>query len=408
MTATLTARIAVALTLTTLAAGCGNRPDAVDTTAAPGAGAVRSMIASPQVEQLVYDSSLQHASAREMTQILGFNDQQKLQANGGAVDYGPVARLYALRRDRTQQEFERPEGAMVAVLEVDPEAQMPPAYRHLDIENNPGTTAHVYCVFLYRVNNSQNPWKGAVSRATGSDCATPAQKIDADSVSEPGFEQASDFPPYAVRFMESTNGMPSLGVRCYNAICEIGNATNTSAPSNPSGGKVAKIRTWNDKQRIAEPRQGGGIQRGPSASITPVEGLAAMSSEFQTPTGAKAATIFVDATPAGSKYAAWGLAANTETEVWLKNDVAAGQWSMQFRTGSSSTAWTSVTRQPHTAGLVPGTARWVWDPNDEGIWIACDQGCCEMGFTLHGAPPRTDSVRQDSVGSGKGQKPPAP
>jgi hypothetical protein len=29
--------------------------------------------------------------------------------------------------------------------------------------------------------------------------------------------------------------------------------------------------------------------------------------------------------------------------------------------------------------VVPGTVRWSWDARDEGIWMRCENGCCELG-----------------------------
>ena len=28
---------------------------------------------------------------------------------------------------------------------------------------------------------------------------------------------------------------------------------------------------------------------------------------------------------------------------------------------------------------VPGTARWRWRVDDEGMWMRCRNGCCEIG-----------------------------
>jgi hypothetical protein len=31
--------------------------------------------------------------------------------------------------------------------------------------------------------------------------------------------------------------------------------------------------------------------------------------------------------------------------------------------------------------LIPGTSRWRWLPNDEGVWMRCRNGCCEIRGT---------------------------
>ena len=122
--------------------------------------------ANPTVETIVADSS-KDPNAIEVTQIAGSNDEQKLPTNASWNDFGPIARLYTLRRARTTPEYQA--GAMVAVLEVEPQAPMPPAYSRLGIVDNAGPNADVYCVFLQRTTNPGKPWQAALSKVTSTE-----------------------------------------------------------------------------------------------------------------------------------------------------------------------------------------------------------------------------------------------
>lgn len=361
--------------------GCVRKDgDTGDSTLAKSASAVMAMVANQPVLDLVRDSSPGFAYTTEMTGILGYNDEQSFEGQGNKP-YGPIARLYALHRTRGIAEYQRPEGAMVAVLEVDPNTtSLSPAYTLLGIQDNPGPNPQVYCVFLFRATSGSNPWSGAISKATGSNCAPPTTPhLRGDSIAAPGYENANDLPEYSVRFTEDNSGRPALGVRCLNAICEIGHGVKENAPG---GGRKHAIKTWNDRQKIAEEFAPGEYRRGPLASIVPVDNLENIpATTFGSADGAHVATISITGpAPTGGKYAGWGLAADKSTEVWIRRDAASQYWG-QFITDGNKSQWLEMFRVSHdsTKIRVPAAARWLWDPADEGVWIACEQGCCELG-----------------------------
>lgn len=392
-------RILVVALLAGACTGTGEKGN--DTATAVAAVPVMPSHVNPDVKKLLADSS-GDPDAGEVAEILGYNDEQKLQRDASGRSFGPVVRLYAMRRDPKPVDYRN--GVMVAVVEVEPFASIPPAYRHLEILPSP-TDTRIYCVFLQRRLNPAQPWAGGLSLAAGGRCSTPASfRLNVDSQAVAGYETPDDFPSYAVRLTEGKSGFPSLAVRCYTAVCEIGNPANGSRKSSGVGnGKAAKVKPWHDDQEIAVPASGGGFERGPSVSITPVENLAKLSAEFRAPNGVQTATIKVfGKAPAGDKYKDWGLVDDGLTEVWVRV-TSAGVWEMQLRTPATpySTRWLAISRSPHKAGLVPGTARWKWDPADEGIWVACDQGCCETsgGFGALGRG------RGDSTGRGRGSTP---
>jgi hypothetical protein len=352
--------------------------------------------ASNAVEKLAADSS-KDSDAIEVTRIPGYNDAQKFEQDSATSDYGPLARLYTLRRPRTDAEYQQ--GAMVAILEVDPDAKEYKAYKHLQVDKNTTNSAAVYCVFLRRESSGPQDWMGSLSLydyATG-DCAAPSYKIKADST-EPVTHAGTDFPDYAVRFTEGKGKWIALAVQCKNAICEIGNKKgDNDQPKSPAPTKVGKVKPWHDTQRLAMPKSGGGLEQGTSMTITPIDGLATAS--FHQADGAQAATIMVHGTPQGSNYATWGLLPNDSTQVWLRATTVttdSSKWEMRMitTTGGNKTNWREINWNRHKKDLVPGTARWVWDAKDEGVWVACEQGCCEMtgGFTII-ITPKGDTIR---------------
>lgn len=401
---------AVAVVAGILLAAC--RGGGTGDTAGQDSGAdstrARAALVPTPLQQLVADSS-RDPHAVEATTILGYNDEQKLQRVAHGPDFGPIARLYTLRRQRTAGEYARAEGAMVAVLEVDPDGSMGAAYGRLGIGNNNGDSPDVYCVFLRRTDNAGQPWMGAVSKADGSTCAEPTFNIVADSTT-PVSHADADFPDWAVRFTEGTNGFPALAVRCFNAICEIGNPRggNSWPPSSPGRGNVGEVKTWHDHQGLATPKsgRGGGFERGTKMTLTPVLGLAGMSAQFRAPDGAQAASIMVHGqVPTGSKYTNWGLIPDDSTQVWLKT-ADGTTWFMRMITPTTGSVseWKQIDYHgPHTAGLVPGSARWKWDPADEGVWVACDQGCCEMTGGFGFIVTRNGDTVYTGAGRGRGR-----
>lgn len=54
-------------------------------------------------------------------------------------------------------------------------------------------------------------------------------------------------------------------------------------------------------------------------------------------------------------------------------------WWAELKPRSGNPVYRCVSRCPYGI-LVPGTARWSWRSNDEGMWMRCVNGCCEVGF----------------------------
>jgi hypothetical protein len=368
-----------------LAAACAGGKQVDTVTASSTVSHPAGWVVNGRVRDLVRDSSVGDPNAAAKAEIRGYNDEQAFQHDKGKDSYGSVVRIYAIHRQRSDAEYSRAKGAMVAVLEVEPDAAMDQWYKDLDIVNNGGAIPDVYCVFLFKINQGENPWKGGVSKFDGTKCADVKHKIDADVVPS-SYQGVDDWPGFSARFTETKAGKPALGVRCLHenqwAWCEIGNGTNQSnGNSSNAGAAQGHNKGWHDDQILAEdcatPCK---IKRSVTrASITPVPGLKGMSTEFQGTSGAHAATIYVDGpVPNSAKYVAMKLKGNSETEVWLRNLGGAGAWEAAFKTGTTIGGWISIPAPAQHQGLMPGTARWTWEPGDEGVWISCDQGCCEI------------------------------
>jgi hypothetical protein len=316
---------------------------------------------------------------REVADILGYNDAQALAKSGTGTsrdDYGPVARLYAIAKDHPDEaEFNNP--VAVAVVEVEAMVSMPPAYRRLGIDGSASTER--YCIY---VRHQGATWKAATIKAIGNTCTAPVAgqyNLNADRIVA-GYTSDTAYPKYSARFVEDNAGYPAFGARCGNAWCEMGRSSTHQNQLGSGAGKTDKVLGWNDDQKISTPKATGGLKRGARATITPIDGLAEKSSEYVSDIGIKVATLrFETAPPAGTKYTTWQFA-GTEMDMWMRH--VGNEFHATFvpsgGTPDPMGAWFYAYRRPHSDGVVPGVARWLWDPSDEGVWISCDQGCCEI------------------------------
>ncbi|MEO5568179.1 MAG: hypothetical protein ABIR92_06790, partial [Gemmatimonadaceae bacterium] len=262
-----------------------------------------------------------------ITEIEGFNDAQELPGDG-ATDNGPLAKLYIVPARWLDTDF-RDTWKLTSVLEIAGSATMPNSYKNLDIKSS-NITAQ-YCVYLqYRTAGSK--WIGAVAPVANQNCTNPddAKQLNVGIETEPGTTKY-DFPT-VVRFDQDKNGKAIIGVTCGERTwCEIGR-NNGNAEKRPPvhdglPGKTKKhlIKAWHDEQELSVPDPTTGkFSRVVRASITPDENLGSYTMlDYTSSTGAVVASIFLETVP-------------------------------------------------------PAVARWKWNPLDEDIWIACDQGCCTV------------------------------
>ncbi len=308
--------------------------------------------------------------------IAGYNDEQRLPGNG-TNDYGAIVRLYVAPRTPTPTQLGSAAGAIVALMEVEGgNGQHLAAYTKLGIGNDVGPT--LYCVLL-RSGNPPGSYDGFVTPVQSD--GTTCMAID-NTYMLPNEPDASEpDAPYVARFVEDASGNPAIGVGCPNGtgtpltfvFCHLGRGVGM--------GKDPR----DDEQDLAIPAPG----RIPPVSrstirgkISPVIGASGFG-----PTPVQVATISLSAAPdplTPSKYKTWGLAQG-DNGVWISVD-AHGNWWAQFVPGGTPlTTQTKfqITRTDHTSGpAIPAAARWLWNDNDEDVWIACDMGCCTItGFT---------------------------
>jgi hypothetical protein len=354
-------------------------------------------MASNEVLAVLYKQfpTIPRATIREFTEIEGFNDSQALAGDVDVDrDLGPLARLYIVPRRYEDSAFVD-QWKLSAVLEVEGAATMPNSYRNLGIKDNPATAQ--YCVFLTH-RTAGDKWIGSIAPVAGQDCtdAASGKQLNVGLEEEPGASKA-DFPS-VVRIDEDKNGKAIIGVNCGEKTwCEIGRNPGNGerrAPAHaslPVQTRQHRIKSWHDEQEITTPDtlpSGVSLKRAVRASITPNENLGGYTVlDFTSDSGATVATIFLEKDPrAGSKYYNWGLRkGNNSLVIKATYDAIADtlKWSASFRdeNGNAGASSFRVDMMAHKI-KPPAVARWKWNPKDEDIWVACDQGCCTVtGFT---------------------------
>lgn len=371
-----------------LAAGCATRqPELVQMTGHSST----LVMTNPVVVDLLKAQypDVPAAEVEEKAEIAGYHDSQRLQTGNASSDFGPLVRMYAGPRARTDAELQAPGGALVAVMEVYGRSQGMAAYARLNIDQNTVST-NLYCVFLEKQSGN---WEGSVRPYGVNGCAAASAQYNLQLQRMPNGGTGTEPTPVVARFGDDLVGMPTIGVNCGDGWCEMGRALGGyKAPSTPGNTQQAIVKAWHDEQRLAEPSSatpGSPLKMSATvASVTPVPDLGSKTlNDFAAKNaqgdyiGTRVGTIqLAGALPSGSKYAAWGLVGNGLTDVYIRN--AGGVWGAQFVVAGTmpdpSGRWFRVNRTEHSF-RPPGVARWSWDERDEESWFACEQGCCEIG-----------------------------
>lgn len=117
---------------------------------------------------------------------------------------------------------------------------------------------------------------------------------------------------------------------------------------------------------------------GPRASITPLRGLETLTMDSLTQRGRPLARIVSD-----SAYPKLGIKAGNN---WLFVQHLGGSPtdSTRWRARMVAADGTDTTLvfnsfEDHPTDPPPATARWLWVPTDEAIWVRCGSGCCTIG-----------------------------
>jgi len=359
--------------------------------------------------------------------IAEYHDEQRLRdgpAPPSPVDstmFGPVVFFYAMPHIETFRSLNQinaqwpqtmpggPRGTLVGIIVVVQDTTatpLPESYRRLHLVKG------VNCLWLAHdpARPARSGWVGYVG------AANHANKCDRDSTrareldvlrSTPS-NNIHDYPP-VVRFSEGTyldtlppQGpnpsapsrvlplgklrtrlvvQPLLGVKCLAGLCEVGPKGFMPPDTFPRvalarmGGAARATMTkgWYDDQWLAFD-SGGRLVPRVRAVVAPVPALDTVSTAtFRS--WYKVANIYLaSAPPVGSKYEKWGLRAG-DNQLQIRTTGPA--WEARLlAAGDTAKVWT-LARTPHHDEAVPGTARFRWQEYDDGIWIPCDQACCQ-------------------------------
>lgn len=332
--------------------------------------------------------------------IAGFHDSQELPLSKTSTDYGPQVLFYGCTVHRTATDFNN--GTVVGFVQLRGPADNLEMYKNIGLNSK---NAAWYCVWM----KSGNPWQAAVTETTVVGCPTPAygaltvQRGQIDGQTSGGY-------PEAVRIVDDEGSLPLLGVPCDDQWCEIGATVGAYQPPGhgpPANNAPENVKGWHDEQRVAYANSQGVLHRGERASIIPEPDIAKPAQgAYETPhpsgngiIGMKVATVWFHGAPAAdSKYAdPWGIG-SARTNLWLRRVTIQGTPILQAQFTPANIAnpkgkWFYVKPTKHEGvDDIPSTARWLWDSADETIWLACEQGCCEVtmdGFSIVGK----DTVR---------------
>jgi hypothetical protein len=308
-----------------------------------------------------------------------YHDEQRFPDDAGG--YGPMAYIFATPNigsftSRAQIEDQGKAGALFALILVDTTfgAVLPTTYTNL------GLVAGVNCLWL--VYNHSAPlisrWQGYLTpRAASGFCVRTTSFPSMLSVQarSPGNRHHLDDYPQVGRFSEDDVGRPLLGVKCLDAWCEIGPpGFRAKPPSKAIAGREGNIKGWHDEQRLAAFDATGKLRPRLRASVIPEPHIDTLRVDHFAAGWVHVATIWFSDDPVGTKYATWGLRVGRNT---LELRAVGGVWEARVTPSTdTATVWTNVYRHPHLDMAVPGTARFRWRNNDEGIWVPCGAACC--------------------------------
>jgi hypothetical protein len=214
-----------------------------------------------------------------------------------------------------------------------------------------------------------------------------------------------------------------IGIMCGAAWCEIGQDGFEPSPTF-TGNPTRAIKGWYDRQRLAVPGPDGTlIPSNIFGTVFPNPNLGKYSATNFRKRWAPVATVILSADSAGvysrklnleeSSLASPNTIAvcygfekadcapttrNRLFDVPVPNlgvmptcetrDESGRTWWAKIRAAKTGkevyrcVSWWGVPPEAASAGFkVPGTARWRWLLNDETIWEACIQGCCQVETT---------------------------
>jgi hypothetical protein len=334
-------------------------------------------------------------------EIPEFTDDQRLIDSTGS--YGPYSYTFpdtSLAGRSDVVSFSNV-GRPVAIIFVDTAAgaELPTGYKKL------GLAPLANCVYLHW---SGSRFEGYVRPAAiaGTPCAPlsapPSGSFVPVTFTTPG--NPNDVPAVA-RFHEgvshagpSAPAQPQFGVKCADRWCILTPEGSDTLPDihrglHPEKRGWAK-RGWGDGQHLAvnlssadQPLQVGAFE----ASVVPGPATEFNdSTQFELDTWYHAATAYFRAAPTADEYKNdWAFRAG-ENEIQIRRRGPPNVWEGRIRKRGGFlwycnvfNCWhsLSVERKRHTGVVIPPSARFLWRPIDEGVWVRCADGCCKVSGT---------------------------
>ena len=281
------------------------------------------------------------------------------------------------------------------------------------------------CLYVYLEGPQDWHAKMVPSGTVEQDCSEPVDpnELHGDTLAVRltgqghGFTR-HDFPKAARWDWDSVRTQHYIGTRCGAAWCEVGDFDFVSSKDraerfgHPSAGSPVKLRRsfyvkgWYDEQELAIRDGASVVPSGIWGVIVPDSMLEAYSeSDFQGWARAAEVALTVPEGVAVNPYQGKYNFTHTDDPISRPNriylcKVQAGAacelsnpdipktcegdgdeaWRARIINALGEVAYRCVKRCDYTGqGFdVPGTARWRWLKDDEGAWMRCLQGCCEL------------------------------
>ena len=257
----------------------------------------------------------------------------------------------------------------------------------------------ISCLYLYSLNAVWQarivPVKSDQACLQPMDPAGPGADLRVDVLAgAPGI----DIPPVARWDWDVAVGQHYIGIRCGTRWCEVYNPSQPSLKSSASyqGSRLVAAKGWYDEQYLAVPQGPDLVPGAALGTIFPVGDLAgAVEANFDK---IWRQVALVSLSSASAEYKAKfnfvvGPAPHGQSAISLcRGDVQSclpaaatvnecdnqsDPWWAKIVSGAE-TRYRCVIRRQHPGVSIPGAARWRWKVEDEGGWVRCPNGCCEI------------------------------
>ena len=296
--------------------------------------------------------------------------------------YGPLACVAARPNldALLASDFAGDTGILVAVVFVDASAPLTSKYTSINLQQGWN------CVMLRGVAPN---YQAFIVPSVNERCAIGnAPNIGVASFTNPTGTGPADVPAVA-RFVLRPNGDVGVGVRCVDAWCVAGMTNIGQADPPPQsqapGPNFARrvIPGWFDLQFIAayDATAPFRLRPGFRASVVPDANLESYNNYHDFGTKRHVATVTFAGNPTGKYQTHWGFVpGDNEMDLqWI--GPGEDDWKVFINGVERSGLKVNFTNHAPTLSRVVGTARFAWKDGregDEGVWVRCAVGCCEV------------------------------